>query len=565
MGARARRRHMADEARISRRWAFLAAGVVVTLGLGMWGSFLAEPSYSALDSLYQSLQLFGLQLGDTTRPVPWPLEVARFAAPALTITTAIVAALILSRDRVDAWRAGRRHGHVVVCGLEGYGGPAALALRASGSEVVGIVHDQGDAGPMVRRCRSAGILVVRGDPANPAVLEQAGTERADHLVVLTPDVERAGRVAFAASNLPRDRVERPLVIHLEVGSPELVALLQAAQVSRHRAASWRLEELDLAGAGARTILDTLDPWPDGAEDAEVVVVGSTPLADAVAIEAARRWRRAGRGRESLSVTRLDPEDAAGAATDAPAYLCLDDEAQALATALRLAQTHPSRPVLVHLQTTSSLGELLHRDSPMLRVIRLDAAMLTPEMLLDSTTERIARALHDNYRRAAPESDPSAVAWDDLPEDLRASNRAQAAHVADKLGLVDRVLVPDDGTSTDGFSPDEVERLAVLEHDRWVAEREAAGWTRGPRDATARTSPYLVGWDELDEPTREIDRRFVRALPMILEDAGLLLRRVPGAAPDREQRAPRASREPRTGQEGGTEGEVIREGGAGRGT
>jgi len=34
----------------------------------------------------------------------------------------------------------------------------------------------------------------------------------------------------------------------------------------------------------------------------------------------------------------------------------------------------------------------------------------------------------------------------------------------------------------------------------------------------------VPWEELDEAVREVDRRFVRALPTVLADAGLVLRR-----------------------------------------
>lgn len=98
-------------------------------------------------------------------------------------------------------------------------------------------------------------------------------------------------------------------------------------------------------------------------------------------------------------------------------------------------------------------------------------------------------------------------------------------MASKLALVGRVLVPDDGTPPDGFSEAEIDRLGELEHERWMSERLAAGWTPGPRDAVARTTPYLVPWGDLDESVREVDLQFVRALPDILADAGLLLRRV----------------------------------------
>jgi voltage-gated potassium channel Kch len=515
---------MAQESSRSARWVLVAAGVGGALLLGMWGFALALPASSLVEAFYRSLQLFVLELGETSPPMPWQLEVARLAAPAMTVTSAAVAVASLSRDRVDSWRAHRKHGHVVVCGLGERGATAALALQRAGHDVVGISTAEGASA--TRRLRAGRIPVVVGDPADPLVLRRAGVAAAAHLVVLTPDLELAGRVALAAVDIPSGRQTWPLTIHLEISTPELATLLRAVRMTSHVPTSWQLEELDLAGAGARTMLDTQPPWADGARTSHVVVVGETPLARAVASEAARRWRRTGRPPTGLTVSR----PTSGAQTEhldwpTTAYVCDDDEAQALAAALTLVQAHSDLPVLVRLETAGALGELAHRDSPNLRVISLDASLLTPQVLLDSTTERIARALHDSYRRTTPTGDASAVAWDELPESLRASNRAQADHVASKLALVGRVLVPDDGTAPDSFTEDEVDRLGELEHERWVNERLAAGWTPGSRDPGARTTPYLVPWAELDESVREVDKRFVRELPDILADAGLLLRRL----------------------------------------
>jgi voltage-gated potassium channel Kch len=517
---------MAQESPRSTRWLLVAAGVVGALLLGMRGFALLDPHASVFEDFYRSLQLFVLEIGDVSAPLPWQLEVARLAAPAMTATSAAVAAISLSRDRVDAWRASRKLGHVVVCGLDERGAAAALALHRAGHDVVAVSRVTSGADSAARRCRGARIPVVLGESSDPLVLGRAGVASAAHLVVLTADLEHAGRVALAATDLPTGREADPLTVHLEISTPELATLLRAVRMTTHGSASWRIEELDLAGVAARTMLDTQPPWPEGVRTAHVVVAGETPLARAVAWEAARRWHHTGQPPAGLTVTRPTP-GSHHTTVDSPsaAYVCLDDEAQALATALTLVQAHRDLPVLVRLESAGALGELVHRDSPNLRVISLDESLLTPRVLLDSTSERIARALHDSYRRSTPAGDPSAVAWDELPESLRASNRAQADHVAGKLALVGRVLLPDDGTPPDAFDEDEVDLLGELEHERWVDERRAAGWTSGPRDAVARTTPYLVPWDDLDESVREIDKQFVRALPEILADAGLLLRRV----------------------------------------
>jgi hypothetical protein len=152
-------------------------------------------------------------------------------------------------------------------------------------------------------------------------------------------------------------------------------------------------------------------------------------------------------------------------------------------------------------------------------------------LLAGQQERIAQALHDFYRRTmATSGGASAAPWDALPDSLRASNRAQAADIATKLTRTGFIVVPDDGAPPDHFTSSEIDLLGSLEHGRWVDERRASGWTDGPRDPVAKTSPHLVAWDELDETTRDIDRDFVAALPDLLADAGLHVRRIAPGRP-----------------------------------
>ena len=64
-------------------------------------------------------------------------------------------------------------------------------------------------------------------------------------------------------------------------------------------------------------------------------------------------------------------------------------------------------------------------------------------------------------------------------------------------------------------------LARDEHERWCAERRAAGWTLGETvDAERRITPWLIGWEELPEDQREMDRVLVRAIPAAAAEAGL---------------------------------------------
>ena len=78
-----------------------------------------------------------------------------------------------------------------------------------------------------------------------------------------------------------------------------------------------------------------------------------------------------------------------------------------------------------------------------------------------------------------------------------------------------------GTEVSQFTPEEVEVLSIMEHNRWVEERLSNGWVFGPEKNTdLRISPYLTSWENIPESIREYDRQAVRNIIPILETAGL---------------------------------------------
>jgi RyR domain len=145
-------------------------------------------------------------------------------------------------------------------------------------------------------------------------------------------------------------------------------------------------------------------------------------------------------------------------------------------------------------------------------------------------EMIARAIHQAYRRAQarslPENDLSLRPWETLPETLKRSNRDQAAHIVQKVRLIGCTLHPkQDGGRRFRFRRGEVDALAAIEHERWMAQRLADGWRPGPvRDAIAKTSPLFVPYADLLEPEKDKDRQAVRNIPRLLARAGLRIRR-----------------------------------------
>jgi class 3 adenylate cyclase/tetratricopeptide (TPR) repeat protein len=159
-------------------------------------------------------------------------------------------------------------------------------------------------------------------------------------------------------------------------------------------------------------------------------------------------------------------------------------------------------------------------------------------------DRLGRLIHEAYcrERAAlgdtPARNTALRAWDDLPADLQAANREQAADIPAKLRAIGYELVtaPRDLAVPGGaLAPDDPgllaalreheERLSIGEHERWSQSRARAGWVRGPRDDAARRHPDLVPWDALDQRAKDKDRETVRSIPFLLRGAGFRVRRL----------------------------------------
>ncbi len=143
-------------------------------------------------------------------------------------------------------------------------------------------------------------------------------------------------------------------------------------------------------------------------------------------------------------------------------------------------------------------------------------------------ELLARAIHERYRqnqRGNKSPDDSAMRpWEELSEDLRESNRQQADAIGAKLAAIGCELRPAAGREPVAFvfTEAELEKLAEMEHDRWVAERRTAGWVGGSeRDVERKITPYLVPYADLPGDVKEWDRQAVAAIPEILALAGLV--------------------------------------------
>jgi hypothetical protein len=166
---------------------------------------------------------------------------------------------------------------------------------------------------------------------------------------------------------------------------------------------------------------------------------------------------------------------------------------------------------------------------------------TAELVEDGLYEPLAIAVHNRWRvkkladkansaDSADSKDPPT--WEELDESRKKSSRAQARDIVPKLRRIRCDIAPlrDWGAAKFAFEDAEVKLLAKDEHERWMKERIADGWTKGPVvDAEKKATPHLVPFAELDKDVADYNRMFVEEIPAVLALVGVQVIRVPTLA------------------------------------
>lgn len=154
------------------------------------------------------------------------------------------------------------------------------------------------------------------------------------------------------------------------------------------------------------------------------------------------------------------------------------------------------------------------------------SLAVPQFFADRITE-VAEAIHKDYNLKRKFEFPDAPleypSWESLRDDLKLSNLKQAYGYAEKLSAIGCVMSDEalDLEEIVELTSEEVERLSIMEHDRWIEERKASGWVYGKvKDSDNKISPYIAPWDAIPENIKEYDREAVRNILPILHSIGI---------------------------------------------
>lgn len=196
---------------------------------------------------------------------------------------------------------------------------------------------------------------------------------------------------------------------------------------------------------------------------------------------------------------------------------------------------------------SLIGEIFFIAPFILKQAGLEVYRPAEQNLINNKiAEKIARAIHARYSKLMldiannPESQKIytdlyivddknqqyfSKEFDELPGVIRQSNIDNAYHIPTKLlaiGYGIRERNGDEDIPLLYLSDDDVETMAMVEHDRWSWEKRLNGFRYAPvRDDNSKRHNCLILYDELPELEKEKDRILVRMIPLLLQDIGFI--------------------------------------------
>ena len=215
------------------------------------------------------------------------------------------------------------------------------------------------------------------------------------------------------------------------------------------------------------------------------------------------------------------------------YICVRDgnlAIEALSGLRTWLQGQGKVPTNIFVRTnTLSLAESSPAGSQeKLRSFGTYKAVLRESQYLSEDPDHLPRRYHEVYKDQASRKTEygRALDWQTLPEPMKASNRALVEHLQTKMfcaNLEAKACVDQLGNVELGCNKTlyedgkELEALAEIEHNRFVAERRMAGWTKGPRDETLKQDPNFISYNELTDDMKAFDRLIIKLTQTLLKD------------------------------------------------
>ena len=171
--------------------------------------------------------------------------------------------------------------------------------------------------------------------------------------------------------------------------------------------------------------------------------------------------------------------------------------------------------------------------------------LSFEQLMGDMVDQYARIAHESYRSERIEhainfgmpqdeikriqSEDRMADWDELNELYKENKRSQIRYLGERFdrfntGIGLRPILPGAADTISELYGPVLEQLSLLEHQRWMLDKQANGWSLGKLDVQLRKHPDMLPYEELDESVKDYVRVSVRNIPSYLKAIGYELYR-----------------------------------------
>jgi Trk K+ transport system NAD-binding subunit len=526
-----------------KMWPVLAASLIVFLVLGAagWKKTLEQATGHAglsevLENTIEMVSGHDVIVVDHKFEEHWLLLVGKWGIKAVLAVALIQSGLMLFRRQIRHWRFRKVSGHQVFVGLGGYN--ADLALReAKDGRSISIV-DEDEHHPRRGELEQAGALMVTGSCLDPQSLKAAGVERAARVVVCSPEGDDASIAAAESADSLAGRLirgnQRQIVVCLESRQTrELLnqrwSLIVQPQASTTRIVSFEAAaHRQLVNRMARELSASVEVLNRGPrmlvvaekDFAHEFIRAAIPFLQVSGEALPEYWVVVDDPKEKDAFDLLNPaaslvakihfvhRDAqlapvcpqlAGLQFDM-ALVKLASESQTLQLSERLLRSSLFQLARVEAVVSESLKVRLVQDD-CLRVSSIFELGLHSPEFGDLSLESKARENHEAYLAGLSQDERiKATGWNELPENLKESNRWAVLHREIKREIWSRTSAQD--------QPSMLEHLSICEHQRWMGEKAMDGWRHADlpeQDKHRRLHPSLIPWAALSETEKDKDR------------------------------------------------------------
>lgn len=171
--------------------------------------------------------------------------------------------------------------------------------------------------------------------------------------------------------------------------------------------------------------------------------------------------------------------------------------------------------------------------------------LSFEQLMGDMVDQYARIAHEKYRSQRIhdainfrmpldeikriQSDEHMADWENLKELYKENKRSQIRYLGERFdrfntGIGLRPILPGAADTVSDLYGPILDQLSELEHQRWMLDKQANGWSLGKLDTQLRKHPDMIPYQQLDESVKDYIRVSVRNIPAYLKEIGYELYR-----------------------------------------